>query len=69
MAFENMKVGAAYPAGANLNERGFVGNLRPWHRTDHRLGTGTGEGSDADGAVAHGLPSVALGHLAQPGRL
>src|SRR5262249_48390859 len=54
MTFKNMEIGTAYPAGANLNERGLFGNLRPCHRTDLRLRAGTGEGGDADCAVAHG---------------
>src|SRR5262245_7272749 len=55
VAFQNMQVGAAHAASANLNKRGILGNLRPWHGTDDRLGAGSGEGGDADGAVAHGL--------------
>src|SRR5262245_42432190 len=55
VAFEDMKVGAAHPAGADLNQRGVCGDLRPRHRADDRLGAWTGEGGDADGAVAHGI--------------
>jgi hypothetical protein len=29
--------------------------LRPRHRADDRLGAGTGEGGDTDGAIAHGI--------------
>jgi hypothetical protein len=55
VTFEDVKVGAAHPAGADLNQRGVLGDLRPWHRADDRLGAGTGEGGDPDGAVAHGI--------------
>src|SRR5262245_32755556 len=55
VAFEDMKVGAAHPAGADLDQRGVLRDLRPRHRADDRLGAGTGEGGDSDGAVAHGI--------------
>src|SRR4029453_11955699 len=55
VALEDVKVGAAHPAGADLNERRVLLHLRPWHRADDRLGAGTGEGGDADGAVARGI--------------
>src|SRR4029453_9169396 len=55
VTFEDVKVGAAHPAGADLNQRGVRGDLRARYRADDRLGAGTGEGGDADGAVAHGI--------------
>src|SRR6266480_1348233 len=55
VALEDMKVGAAHSAGADLNERRVLLHLRPWHRADDRLGARPGEGGDADGAVAHGI--------------
>src|SRR5262245_44485362 len=60
VAFEDVKVGAAHPAGADLNQRGVRGDLRPRHRPDDRLGAWTGEGGDANGAVAHGLFSAPI---------
>src|SRR5262249_19552701 len=54
VAPEDMKIGAAHPAGADLNERGVRRDLRPRHRADDRLGAGTGEGGESDGAGAHG---------------
>src|SRR5262245_61988361 len=59
MAFEDVKVGAAHPAGADLDERSVLLHLRPRHRADDRRGARAGESGDADGAVAHG--TVALG--------
>jgi hypothetical protein len=60
VAFEDVQVGAAHPAGADLNQRGLLPNLRPWHRADDRLGAGAGEGGDADGAIAHGMLGMPL---------
>src|SRR5436305_9506582 len=48
VAFEDMQIGAADAAGADLNERGVLGDLRPWHGTDHRRRAGAGKGRDAD---------------------
>src|SRR5258708_31245404 len=56
-----MQVGAAHAAGADLNEGGILGDLRPWHGTDDRLGAAAGESSDADGAVAHEFRLVMRG--------
>jgi len=61
VTFQDVQVGAAHSAGADLNERGIFGDLRPWHRTDDRLGAGSGEGGDADAAVAHGFRLVMWG--------
>src|SRR5262249_7506316 len=55
VTLEDGKGGAAHPASADLNQRGVLGDLRPGHRPDDRLGARTREGGDADGAVAHGI--------------
>src|SRR5262249_16774339 len=55
VTFEDVKVGAAHAASPDLNQRGVLGDVRPRHRADDRLGAGAGEGGDGDGAVAHGI--------------
>jgi hypothetical protein len=60
VAFENVQVGAAYSARADRNQRGFLRNVRPFYRADHRRCTGAGEGGNSNGAVAHGIFHVVL---------
>ena len=46
--FEDVQVGAANAAGADLDQRRFLWNFRPGNAVDHRLGARTGKGRDAD---------------------
>src|ERR1700744_6119857 len=41
MAFEDMQIGAAHTAGADLDQRSLGRNFRPWHRANDRLRAGT----------------------------
>ena len=52
VAFEDMQIGAAHAAGADFDERGFLGDFRPGHGADHRRGAGAVVGADAD--LGHG---------------
>ena len=52
IAFQDMQIGAADPAGADFYERRFPGNLRPRHVANDRLRTGTVIGANAD--IFHG---------------
>src|ERR1043165_374068 len=46
--FQDMQVGAAHPAGPDLDERGFFRDFRPWHLADHRGRAGAIIGADSD---------------------
>src|ERR1700682_2412198 len=48
MSFEDMQVGAANAAGADLNESSLSRHFRPWHLPDHRLRARTVIGGNAD---------------------
>jgi hypothetical protein len=58
MAFEDMQVGAADAAGADLDQRCFLADFRPWHAADHRLCARTVIGAYAN--LFHGdvLPAL-----------
>ncbi len=48
VTLEDMQVGAANAAGADLDERRLLADVRPRHGADHRLRAGTGEGGNAN---------------------
>src|SRR5262249_55733747 len=52
VAFEDMQVGSANAAGADLDQRGLLADLRPWHSADDRLCARAVMGADAD--LLHG---------------
>ena len=53
MALQDVLVGAAHAAGADLDQRGLLRNVRPRHLADHRRRAGTVEGCDADLGIGH----------------
>jgi len=48
MALEDVLIGAAHAAGADLDQRGFARHVRPWNAADHGRRTRPVESRDAD---------------------
>ena len=61
MSFQDMQIGAADTAGADLDQRGLFRDFRPGHLADHRLCARTGIGAYAD--LFHRVSSCALRSL------
>ncbi len=57
VAFQDVLVGAADAAGADLDQRRLARHVRPGNAFDLRLGTGAGEGRDTDVWLGHGFVS------------